>query len=275
MNVACVLSAIFFFTGNLLMLIFYGKERGRDHFDRDTYMTLDPSYIQAEWDFRLEHRAKYFSAGVINSLAWFFFCFPLVQLAWILSQRGSKNLGLHVGIALLAIAGSFTEYIARFLYIGSSMATALIVREFNLDNWVGTNSNDQIGWRALEVTHIVVRGLILLIDAFEWIAVFLIMVLVHVSVRKWRVHDTTTFGIGWNSLGLFIGLLALLDFVAEVLRMDGFRIFGRVAFWYAAVNRLVLLPGWLLVLGWRLPYAAMTLNSNEDMIDAQRQSTVN
>jgi hypothetical protein len=277
MDITCVLAALLFFTGNLLLIIFYAKEAKREHFDYDIYITLDPDYIQQEWDFRMQHRPQYLAAGIINGLAWFFLTFPLIQLSWVLSQRGSKSLWLHIAIAILALAASFTEWISRFLYIGSSMATEMLVKQFNLDNWVASNSDDGIGWRALEVTHIVVSGLILFIDAFEWICLFLILVLIHISVRRWRVHDSVTFGACWNSMGLFIALLSLLDFVAEVLRLDGFKIFGQIAFWYAAANRLVLLPLWLLMLGSRLPYAAMKLNepSNEQpiVIDAQNENT--
>jgi hypothetical protein len=273
MDITCLLAALLFFTGNLLLIIFYAKEAKREHFDYDTYVTLDPDYIQKEWDFRIQHRPEYLAAGIINGLAWFFLTFPLIQLAWILSQRGAKSLWMHIAIAILALAASFTEWISRFLYIGASMATEMLVTQFNLDNWVGANSDDGIGWRTLEVTHIVVSGLILFIDAFEWICLFLILVLIHISVRRWRVNDSVTFGACWNSMGLFIALLSLLDFVAEILRLDGFKIFGQIAFWYAAANRLILLPIWLLMLGSRLPYAAMKLNEQSIeppiVIDAQ------
>jgi len=256
------------------MLTYFVKESRKNHFDYDLYVALDPEYLQEEWRFYEEQRPLWLSAGVINGLAWFFFIFPMIQLTWILSHRGTKSLWMHIAIGILALTGAFTEWISRFLYIGAAMAMELVVNDFNLNDWISTNSNDQIGWRALEVTHVVVRGLILYIDAFEWICLFFIMVFIHISVRKWRVHDAVTFGACWNSLGLFIGLLSILDFVAEILRLDGFQIFGPIAFWYGAVNRLLLMPLWLIILGFRLPYALIKLNEPVDsVIDAQRQST--
>jgi hypothetical protein len=272
MDFTCLLAALLFLTGNALLLTFYVRESQREHFDYDTYLTLDPDYIQKEWAFIIEMRPKWMSAGIINGLAWFCFVFPMIQLAWILSHRGSHSPSMHIAISILALVGAFTEWISRFLYIGASMAMQMLVKKFNLSNWIGENSDDGIGWRTLEVTHIVTRGLISFIDAFEWICLFLIMVLVHVSVRRWRTHDSVTFGACWNSLGLFIGLLALLDFTAEILRIDGFKMFGPIAFWYAAVNRLLLIPLWLILLGLRLPYAAMKLNEIADTtVDAQEQ----
>jgi hypothetical protein len=274
MDITCLLAALLFMTGNALLLAFYVKESKREHFDYDVYLTLDPTYIQKEWDFIIEHRPQWLSAGVINGLAWFFFVFPMVQLSWILSHRGSKSLWMHIAIAILALVGAFTEWISRFLYIGASMAMQMLVKEFNLSNWISENSNDDIGWRTLEVTHIVTRGLISFIDAFEWICLFFIMVFVHISVRRWRTHDAVTFGACWNALGLFIGLLAVLDFVTEILRLDGFKVFGPIAFWYGAVNRLLLIPLWLIILGIRLPYAAMKLNEPTDTtVDLQQQQT--
>lgn len=273
MDLSCLLAAILFFTGNTLLLVFYGKEARREHFDLDLYHALDPTYLQEEWKFYEQYRGEWLSAGIINGLAWFFFTFPMVQLSWILSHRGSKSLWMHVAIAILALVGAFTEWISRFLYMGAAMAMRLLINDFNLDNWISANSNDQIGWRTLEVTHIVVRGLILYIDSFEWICLFFIMVFVHVSVRQWRVFDSVTFGACWNSLGLFIGLLSILDFVSEILRLDGFQIFGPIAFWYGSVNRLLLIPLWLIWLGIRLPYAILKLNEPMDsVIDAQEQS---
>ena len=259
MDFTCLLAALLFFTGNLILLVYYVNESNREHFQIELYKDLNPQQIKDEWAWRIEHRAPYLAAGLINGLAWFFISFPLIQLAWILSHRGTRSLWMHIAIGVLALAGSVTEWISRFLYMGSSMATQMLVNKFQLDNWIG-QTNDGIGWRVLEVTHVVVSGLIWFIDAFEWLAIFFIMTLVHVSVRRWRSWDAGSFGACWNAVGLFIALLSLLDFVAEVLRLDGFQTFADIAFWYASVNRLLLIPYWLIVLGRSLPYAALRLS---------------
>mmetsp|Transcript_23013 Transcript_23013/g.54618 ORF Transcript_23013/g.54618 Transcript_23013/m.54618 type:complete len:277 (-) Transcript_23013:398-1228(-) len=261
MNILCLLAAVLFIVGNSLHIAFYVKEYQRSHFDPTLYKNLDPDYLKQEWEFREEHRPKFLAGGIINALAWFFLMFPLIQLAYVLSQRGTSRIALHMAVAILAVTGCLTEWIARFLYIGVSMAAELIATDFNLTNWLSANSGDDIGWRALEVTHIVTYGLVGFIDAFEWLVLATILVLVHISVRRWRnTVDGTTFGAAWNALGLFIALFCILDFVAEVLRLDGFRQFGKVAFWYSAVNRLILIPMWLIVLALKLPYASVKMN---------------
>jgi hypothetical protein len=141
------------------------------------------------------------------------------------------------------------------------MAAELVSTDFNLHNWISSNSGDDIGWRALEVTHIVTFGLVGFVDAFEWITLATILFLVHISVRRWRnTVDGTTFGAAWNALGLFIALFCILDFIAEILRLDGFRQFGKIAFYYSAFNRLILIPLWLIVLAVKLPYASVKMN---------------
>jgi hypothetical protein len=261
MDITSLFAAVLFFTGNLMIIIFRVKEGNRSHWNSELHYQLDPDYLQQEWDFRNKYRVFYQSAALVNACAWFFFAIPMIQLAWVLSHRGTKSVWLHICIAVLTLAGSFTEWISRFLHMGQSLAAHKLSTEgFNLDNWIASNSDDGLGWKTLEVTYIMASGLIWFIDAFEWIAIFFIMLLVHVSVRRWRTTDQSTFGACWNLIGLFIGLLSVLDFVAEILRLDGFRTFRKIAYWYASINRLILLPIWLILLGIQLPYAIMKTN---------------
>ena len=79
---------------------------------------------------------------------------------------------------------------------------------------------------------------------------------IHISIRFWRAQDATIFGGCWNGLGLFIGLMALVEFTTEILRFEGLsKAFGLIAIMYAAVNRLLLIPCWICVLGYGLDRA--------------------
>merc|ERR1712232_991899 len=55
--------------------------------------------------------------------------------------------------------------------------------------------------------------------------------------------------------GLFIGLLALVEFVSEVVGFEGYRIAWIFVILYAALNRLILIPVWIIILGFQLPNA--------------------
>ena len=267
-NFMCLLSSVCFIVGNSLTIFYYVREASRSHFDYESYVDLDPAYIQLEWGFRNMNRPVYLSAGVINTMAWFFLMFPIAQLSWILSQGGTKWISLHVAITILILTGSLTEWISHVLYIGSSLTSNLLTTDFNLNYWISSDdaNPDEIGWRTLEVTHIVTFGLVSIIGAIEWIILAIVMILIHVSVRRWiREVDATTFSSGWNALGLFVGLMCILEFVTEVLRLDGMKYFAQIAFWYSSVNRLVLLPVWLLLLASRLSYASLKLNQQAHM----------
>lgn len=262
MNIAAVLAAILVFLGNFLTIWYLGRELYRD-VDLDRWRELDPDYIQEEWAFRLDNRGLYLAASFIEALGWLLMAFPLFELSWILSNKGQQSTTLHLGIALFAIVAALTEWVSIFLYTGGTAATEYIVKNFNLDNWI-LNSNDQIGWRVIEVIHISTQGFMIFVSATEYLCLAFIMLFVHISVRRWRQFDSTTFGACWNSLGLFIGLLALLDYTSELLRLEGLKLFGPIAFWYACVNRLVLLPVWLLMLACRLPLATVKLEQPAD-----------
>jgi hypothetical protein len=260
-----LLSATLFFVSNILLIIFYAKERQRAHFDWSEHQSLNPDYLQTEWEYRQENRPFWLASGFINAFAWFFFSFPMIQLAWILSRQGTRQLWIHVSIAILILAGSFTEWISRLCWIGATLASELLVSNFNLDDWlrgdisssIQADGSDGLGWRTLEVNHIVSSGFIWFVDAFEWLCLSGALILTYVSVRQWRVHDTNTFGGRWNAMGLFIGLMCLLEFTAEILRFEGFRTFGPIALVYATFNRLILMPLWIVILGFALPRAVM------------------
>ena len=135
---------------------------------------------------------------------------------------------------------------------------------FNLDNWVRPDvassvgsTSDGMGWRALEVNHVTGSGFVWLTDAFEWLCLMGIFIATFISVRHWRLEDVTSFGARWNALSLFIGLLCMLEFIAEILRFEGFKYFGPVALIYAVLNRLILMPAWILALGFMLPKAML------------------
>merc|ERR1712241_1127982 len=123
-----------------------------------------------------------------------------------------------------------------------SITSTVLTKQFNLSNWISSDVDepDNIGWRTLEITHIVTFGLVSIIGAIEWIILAIVMILIHISVKRWlRNVDSTTFGAGWNALGLFVALMCVLEFITEVLRLDGIRYFSQIAFWYSSINRLI------------------------------------
>jgi hypothetical protein len=252
MDISSLTAALLFVIGSIIDYVYKNKLRDRTHFNYTDFTSLDPTFIEEEWQFLSEHRSLELAAGTLNAMAWFALLIPVLQVAWIQSYSGTRQIGVHVTVAALALGGSLSEFIARLLIIGTSNAGEWLARDFNLDNWISENSNDRIGWRTLQVAHIVVRGMTLWVDAVEWLALFGISVLLFISIHTQKER---LLSLPWASVGLVMGLLALIDFAADILRLESWRTFAEVAFWITMLNRLILLPVWLVWLGYQLPRA--------------------
>lgn len=283
MDLTCVLSAVLFIASNLLGFSYFhrfrqhhhrGNHHGNHHGDGGssffTNLTaLDPLFIQEQWEYRQDQYFVELSAGILNAMAWMVFCIPLIQVAYWQATRHGR-VALHVTVAALALGGSITELIARLMFIGATSTGNWLAKDFNLDSWMilvvdtttngnGGNSstnnddnnsnNDMIGWRVLEMIHLVTRGLLLWIDAAEWLFLSAIFTLLYLSVVQ---AEACHFARNWARLGLAIALLAFIDFASEVLRLKSWRTFSFVAIFISWISRLLLMPIWLLWLGKQL-----------------------
>ena len=207
----------------------------------------------------------------------------------------------------MGICGGIIELLARLLTVGMTNAAQWLAKDFNLDDW--DSEGDGTGWRVLEMIHIVTRGMVLWIDAFEALALLGIVVVLFYSVAsepKFKVKRNSsivvenednadaasgsgtsvvsadtglsatggatpppsafasvtskipvkpTFTKCFTYYGLFVGLLAMLDFLADVLRFVDWKLFGRIAMTTNALLGVVFLPIWLLILAKQLPEA--------------------
>jgi len=253
---SCLLAAILLVASNILFFISIFQFQKRGDFDFESWKQLDPAVIQDEWKFRDGQLPLELSSAILNVVAWLALSVPILQLAWILSDGGARLLATHVLIGVLALAGTIIESVAALFLIGTTFTTSWLASDFNLGNWTGTDSNDQIGWRTLEVTYIAIQGMRLWVDALEFLALFGILLSVFVSVRA---QETRLFGSCWSWLGVVIAALCIVDFAADILRFQSWRVFSSVALGISVVNQLLLLPLWLVMLGAQLPRAKDSL----------------
>lgn len=259
-EISCFIAALLFTTGNVVRIVFYARESKRSHWNWELYETMNPTYLQAEWDYRLDAKGLWLASSIMNAFGWIFFAYPVIQMAWLLSHQGTKGIMFNLTIIVLALGGALTEWLANLFWIGMTMASSKLATQFNLDEWVRddvSGADEGLGWRSLEVNHITGSGFIWFVDAFEWLCLSGLFICTFFSVSIWRKDDATTFGARWNSLSLFMGLLCILEFVAEILRFEGFKTFGPIAMVYAVLNRLILMPVWLISLGFILPRAVL------------------
>ena len=254
MDITCLAAAAFFITGNAISIAYMMKERNKEHFDYEEFTLLKPSYIQEDWIFRRENTPMEIAGGFINAFSWLLLSIPMIQAVIILSRGGTRQLSNHVFIGVLMIAGCAMEFLARFMHLGISQWGTWLSTEYNLENWVSSTSNDNVGWRTLEISHLVNYGTVIWVDSFEFLCLGFAMILFYASVNS-LPPDGPVITRSLAGFGLFIGLFSLADFVAGVLRLHDWGTFRILTMLISVINRLILLPLFLLVLGRQLPNA--------------------
>lgn len=169
-------------------------------------------------------------------------------------------MGLHISIVVLALGGSFSELLSRLLALGSFNALGWMAGSFNLDDWnVTSTANDAIGWRTLQMIDIAVNGLLLWIDAVEYLFLSGILILLLVSIRTTEGYKL--FGMRWAYFGVFMALLGVIEFACAILRFENWITFSSIGFIINVLNQIILFPVWLIWLGRQLPKAeAMSLS---------------
>jgi len=259
----CILAAVLFLTADILGVVFYFARHNQGHFDYQTFKNLDPEYLQTNWEWKINYRPLELAFGIINALAWFFFAIPILKVAWVQSAayKHRKQVGIHIAVAALALGGSISELLSRLIYIGSSAALEWMANDFNLDNWTGETSNDGTGWRTLEMIAIASGGMLLWIDAIEFLFLFGIMTFLFLSVRK---SEVKLFSMRWAWLGALIAVLSILDFAVAILRFQNWNTFGKFEFFLSVVNRFLLFPAWLLWLARQLSKAEVFQGEEEE-----------
>jgi len=262
----CVLAALFLFTGNLLLTIWTGIEKSRPTFDWDSYKTLDPTFLEEHWHDRNDLNGLHLAGSFIIALSWILMVVPILQVAYILSNGGRRALWLHSMMAVLAISAGVTEFVARLMRVGGFNTSNWIQKDFYLDNWAGSESDPNgVGWKSLEVTYQLQSGMILWVDGWEYFALFGILTLNLISVRGSRVGPLGE-EMCWAGMGFFIGCLSLVDFIFLFLRFVNWDTYNLVSIIFTIMIRLILLPVWLLLLGFKLPVAAAEYAERRAMV---------
>ena len=275
MNVLATLSALCFFIGNVLIVYYMNEQRktnndGSSSSTRKSFMDFDPETIESRFEERLAGSNILTVGRLMNVVGWMLLCAPVIHLAWILSHKGNNRMGLHLTIGLLALMGSFTEWIARFLSFGQTMAIRTMVNEeWNLSNWIPEDpeQNDGTGWQALEMSFIVTHGLVWYVEAIEFIILAAMMLFLAWSMSGFKAIERPlgerTFGNLFICWTVVVSLLALTDFILQVLVFVNVTRGPLLKFSYlvAIISRGLLLPVWLIILGCKLPAAQQQLQT--------------
>jgi len=290
-TILCWTAAVLFWACNAIQITQIAQQASKwGATDRSSYMNLDRDIIEYEWFKRIDMRGLEYTSGFLKGAFWITFSLPIVEMAWVLSRRGTHSLGCNFGIMLFVLAGSWSKWFTSILWNGIYISFIQLANNFNLSTWLNADQigdyqldgEDGIGYRALEVNYLVTRGLVLIVNAVEWICLAVIFTLSFLSVMDWRKKDLNTFGGKWNALGLFIGILAAIEFVLEVVGVEGIQFAWVFFILYSALNRLILIPLWIIILGFQLPKATSKQfdsfnadNGQLELSEMQQQSNQN
>lgn len=177
----------------------------------------------------------------------------VIKVAWIQSNGGTRMMGLHISIVVLALGGSFAELLSRLLALGVNNALGWMSTSFNLENW-GTNStgeDDNIGWRTLEMIDIATSGLLLWVDSIEYLFLSAVLTLFVISIKK----DNELFTMRWAKYGSIMAIFSMIEFITAILRFKSWGAFSSIGYLINVVFQLFLFPIWLIWLGKQLPIA--------------------
>mmetsp|Transcript_17129 Transcript_17129/g.39548 ORF Transcript_17129/g.39548 Transcript_17129/m.39548 type:complete len:338 (-) Transcript_17129:320-1333(-) len=266
-TVLCLLAAALFWACNAIIILDMAKQVSRGGvMNKETVVELIPDDIRDEWLRKLSLRGLALSSEFLEGAFWIVFCLPIIEMAWILSRNGTRSLGCNLGIMIFALAGSWSKWFSNIFWNGMYISFIQLAKNFNLVNWLESvqaanyniDGNDGIGWRVLEVNYIVTKGMVWIVDAVEWLSLAVIFILTFFSVVEWRKEDQSTFGAKWNALGFFLGFVAALEFILVFVGIELSKTSASV--WiiyslYSALCRLILIPLWIIILGFQLPKA--------------------
>jgi len=259
MDVTCLLTVVFRLTSDVLRIVQFAKRMSSDdmQFSQENMYALNPTYLQNQWESR--SFALDTTAAIFSALSWLFLCIPILQIFWFLSGGGKRGIVSFAMVVVLTLTGSLFQLVSSLMVVGANSALNWISTDFELEDWdLVTNTPDGTGWKVLEMIHLCMRGMLLWIDAFEWICLFGILTLLAIKVRsenKIVQEGSAVFGNKWAALGLAIGLFSMFEFISEILRMWNWQLFASVSRIISAINLIILLPIWLIVLGRQLPIA--------------------
>jgi hypothetical protein len=261
-SILLLLTTVVFMTSNILDILVMTTGKVQD-IDAETYELLLPENIIQQWSNRIDGKALFYAAGYMNAIFWILFTLPVIELAWVLSRSGTQAIVWNVGMVGFVLGGAWTEWFSTIFWVGMNVASFNIADYYNLDVWLrpdlaeqfGITNGDFIGWRDLELGYIALSGMVWFVGIFEWLCLAGIFSFSFFSVVQWRTQEQSTFGARWNALGLFIGLLALVEFIVAIVMYEGYEIAGAILILYILLNRLILIPAWMISLAYQLPRA--------------------
>jgi len=256
---SCIVAFVLLYISDILNFIqrvTFNSNSRKNNWYSDIF--TDPSRIEDRFETARSYIALDDAVSVFKAISLFALFVPIFQASWLLSRGFKRRIANHITILVLSLAGGMCELLASLMMIGTRSMVRWISRDFELNDWgvSGVDDEDGIGLRVLQMSEMMNRGLTTWVDAFEWLCLFGIFLILIVDVfdeHKTLKEGAVTFSKGWAMLGFAIGALGWFEFLSDVLRIANWRFFTSLARGIAIINLWLLLPIWLLMTGTQLP----------------------
>mmetsp|Transcript_40515 Transcript_40515/g.97793 ORF Transcript_40515/g.97793 Transcript_40515/m.97793 type:complete len:283 (+) Transcript_40515:102-950(+) len=269
---SCFFAAVFFVLSGIFRTILFGRRHGSHSESNFSLMkAMDGDYLRTQWtDIDGVLHSLRIVQSIMHILAWVITATVLFRAAWLQSSRGTSSMGLHCSIAFLGSTVAIVELLVHMLMLGSMMALQWMASDFTMENWyeidgLGSDQQDLIGWKVLEVVSISAHGMLLWVDTIEYFLLATVLILLFISTKG----QASPLSTSWSCFGLFIAILCILDVASEVLRFTNWRLFSQVCFWISTANRCILFPNWLMWLGVQLAVAPTAMKQEIDIADME------
>jgi len=261
------LAAILFCGSGIIRTVLFDQPLSVEPFDSASWTNLEGDYLEGQYKTeRSLISVLWICFSVMHVLAWMIVATLLFRFAWIQSANGTTKIGVNVTIGFVGATTAVVELLVRMLYHGSTHAQQWIAKDFTLEKWslldVNTEELDHIGWKTLEVVSIASAGFLLWADTIEYMALVVILVLMHNS----STVDGSLFSKKWAFFGVLIACLNVFDIAAEILRFNNWFLFGHIALYISSANQIVFFPIWLIWMGVQLE-AAPKFMPKDNMMD--------
>lgn len=264
----CYLAAILFFGSGVIRTVLYDQPLSSAPMSYDDWTSMDGYYIEGQWTGQRKLILALWSTySIMHVLGWIIVATILFRFAWIQSANGTTKIGVNGTIAFMGAATAIVELVVRMLFHGSTHVQHWMADSFALNKWyaledISSGEVDRIGWKTLEVVSIASTGFLLWADTIEYMALLVILVLMHNSTTV----AGSIFSKKWAYFGVLIACLNVFDIAAEVLRFTEWGLFARIALYLSSANQIFIFPVWLIWLGVQLA-AAPKFNQDVEVPD--------
>lgn len=278
MDITCVAVLLLTMATNILKLIAnfsFGSIAVSDvphkDFSYESWSSLDPDYLKMTCESRSSRRILHAIVSLSSSISGYALYVPIFQLCWIFSRGGKRTTVNHLSIFFLALSGGLSELMASLMLTGFRTVAHAFSESDEISNWGSRDwaltvdgesyrSDDGIGLRALEIIYLMSAGLTTWVDAFEYICIFGIFVILYFEIMT----ELTSYR-SWSRIGLAIGIINLFEFFAEIMRLKSWSFWSNAAVFLGDISSWILIPCWLIILGKGLPKIRVSiLNQDEN-----------